>query len=109
MEKDYNNLKEDIDHHHNSLFDDELFTGDEDNNRLMELYALTRTKDKAKSPNVEKEWKKFRSERMSIHGNAFSLKRKWIWSAAAVLIVGFLSAVTIFGYMENRDKEITLA
>lgn len=109
MEKDCSNIKEDIDNHHNSLFDDELFTGDKDNNRLMELYALTRTKDKAKTPNVEKEWKKFRSERMSIQGNAFSIKRKWIWSAAAVLFVGFLSAVTLFGYMDNREKEISLA
>lgn len=109
MEKDYSNIKEDIDHQHNSLFDDELFTGDKDNNRLMELYALTRTKDKAKTPDVEKEWKKFRSERMGIHDNVFTIKRKWIWSAAAVLFVGFLSAVTLFDYNENREKEITLA
>ena len=99
MEKDCSNIKEDIDHHHNSLFDDELFTGDKDNNRLMELYALTRTKDKAKTPNVEKEWKKFRSERMSIHDNVFTIKRKLIWSAAAVLIFGFLYEVNIFCYM----------
>ena len=109
MEKDYSNIKEDIDHQHNSLFDDELFTGDKDNNRLMELYALTRTKDKAKTPDVEKEWKKFRSERMGIHDNVFTVKRKWIWSAAAVLFVGFLSAVTLFDYNENREKEITSA
>lgn len=95
---DINNhkLADQWDDNADSLREDTILTGDGDNRRLMEEYAFARMMEKSKSPDVGKEWNRFRTQHIRRTAGRSTSRLIWIWSAAAVMIMGVMTAFFLF-------------